>query len=127
MANAMMSAHIRGEETAAIDCTTGWLKDLVNTATLAELQQFAKRVCLNGHHDDFDDVFEGVVVPFTDDEAEDFRQGHMTAVYRHVFNRIVVLEDEARFAAENEALLENEGEDEAEFIQPASVPGQRWR
>ena len=120
MAKAMMSAYIQGEETAATDYTTGWLKDFVNAATLAELQEFAERVCLNGHHDKFDSVFEGVDVPFTDnDEAEEFRAGYMNAVWGHVSDRIALPEDEARFAAESE--FDDEEEDEAEFIQPATA------
>jgi len=96
----MREAYIQGEETAATDYTVGWLKEFVNTATLAELQQFAERVCLNGHHDDFDSVFEGVDVPFGDeDDAEAFRLGYVSAVGSHVSGRIAMIEDEARFAA----------------------------
>ena len=114
------TAYITGEETAATHCTTGWLKDFLNTATSAELREFADSVCLNGHHDNFDSVFEGVDVPFTDnDEAEDFRVGYMHAVWEHVSDRIALLEDEARFAAESE--FDDEEEDEADFIQPAAA------
>lgn len=97
----MQDAYMQGEETAAVDCTNGWLKEFVDTATLAELQEFAERVCLNGHHDDFDSVFEGVIVPFTtEDEAENFRGGYMSAVWGHISDRIAMREDEAHFAAE---------------------------
>jgi hypothetical protein len=92
----MRRTYIQGEETAATDYTTGWLKEFVNSATLAELQEFAERVCLNGHHDNFYSVFEGVDVPFTDeDDAEGFRAGYMNAIWGHITGRIARMEDEA--------------------------------
>ena len=98
MANAN-NASIVARETAESDCTNGWLADFISTATLEELKCFAKRVCL-GTHDNFDDVCEGVVVPFNDkdewDEAEEFRSTYMSTVWQRVVDRITTLEDEER-------------------------------
>ena len=102
MTKTMTKAYMLGEETAATHYTTGWLKDFINNATLAELKGFAKRVNLNGYHDNFDDTFEGVEVPFTDaDEAEEFRAGYINAVWDHVSDRVAIIEDEARFTADS--------------------------
>jgi hypothetical protein len=107
----MMNAYRRGEEDAALQCRDGGgFYPLIIAATLEELQQFAKHVCLNGQHDSFDEVFAGVDVPFADEnDAEDFRAGYMNAVWSHVTNRIAVLEDETRFAAESAYDCADEG------------------
>lgn len=94
------AAYRLGEETAATDYTTGWLKEFLDTATLADLQKFAERMLLNGPHA-FESVFEDVTVPFTtEDDAENFRAGYMNAVWSHVSGLIAMMEEESRFTAE---------------------------